>query len=382
MTKQLNTKILPVFLGFFVMGFVDIIGISVNYIKNEFALSDFMSNILPLMLFIWFFILSLPAGILMNKIGRKNTVMLSIIITAIALIIPYFGKSFNFYLFTFAMLGIGNTILQVSLNPLLTNLINQERLSANLTLGQFIKAISSFLGPFLAAFMAKYTNSWSNIFLIYSLVSVVNLLWLVSINIGRENINDKNISFRNLVALIYDKYILLFFIGIIMVVGIDVGLNTTVPKFLMKRFAMPVEEASLGSSLYFAARTLGTFIGSILLARINVRKFFIVTSLLSLLFYSVLLITDNLIFAGILIFFTGISVANIFSIIFSFAIQHKPDKTNEISGLMIMGVSGGAIILPIMGRLTDLYGLIWGMVTLLVCMLYIFLFSIVFVKKG
>ena len=140
-------KVLPVLFGFFVMGFVDLVGIATNYVKQDFMLSDTLANLLPMTLFLWFAVLSVPTGIMMNKLGRKNTVILSMVITFLAMLIPLISYSFPMMLVAFGLLGIGNTIIQVSLNPLLTNVVRGDRLTSSLTLGQFIKAIASFLGP-------------------------------------------------------------------------------------------------------------------------------------------------------------------------------------------------------------------------------------------
>lgn len=368
------TKILPVLLGFFVMGFVDLVGIATNYVKQDFMLSDTLANLLPMTLFLWFAVLSVPTGLMMNKLGRKNTVILSMVITFLAMMIPLISYSFPMMLVAFGLLGIGNTIIQVSLNPLLTNVVRGDRLTSSLTLGQFIKAIASFLGPILAAVAAGSFGSWKYIFVIFAVITVLSGLWLLATPIHEEPVNQAGSSFSSSFRLLKDKVILMLFLAIVFVVGVDVGLNTTIPKFLMERCDILLEKAGLGTSLYFIARTVGSFAGAILLVKLSGRKFFIVSMLIAIPALLVMLLIGNLWGILSMVFILGLAVANVFSIIFAAALRRKPERANEISGLLIMGVAGGAVIPLIMGIASDSLGQSGGMAVLLVALGYL-LFS-------
>jgi len=347
------SKALPVLFGFFIMGFVDVVGIATNYVKRDFALTDTIANLIPMMVFLWFAVFSIPTGLLMNKIGRKKTVVLSMAITFLAMLTPLLDYSFNVILVAFALLGIGNTILQVSLNPLLTNVVRGDRLTSSLTWGQFIKAIASFLGPIIAGFAAASLGNWKLLFPIFAFITLLSSLWLYFTPIHEEASTGKTSSFLECFKLLGDKTILLLFFGIFLVVGVDVGLNTTIPKFLMERCAIPLEQAGLGTSLYFVARTVGAFVGAILLVKLSARKFFIVSMVVAIVAMISALMLSNLYALLVLIFVLGFAVANVFSIIFSAALQKKPERANEISGLMIMGVSGGALFPWLMGVVSD-----------------------------
>jgi MFS transporter, FHS family, L-fucose permease len=374
------TKTLPVLFGFFIMGFVDVVGIATNYVKKDFALSDTLANLLPMMVFLWFAVFSVPTGLLMNKIGRKKTVVLSMAITFVAMLVPLFAYQFEVVLVAFALLGIGNTILQVSLNPLLSNVVRGERLTSSLTWGQFIKAIASFLGPVIAGFAASSLGNWKLLFPIFAAVTLLSSSWLFITKIEEQPVKGKTSSFGECFSLLKDNTILLLFLGILAVVGIDVGLNTTIPKFLMERCGILLEQAGLGTSLYFIARTTGTFVGAILLIKFSGRKFLIISMAAAIIGMMVMLMMSNLWAILVLIFILGFAVANVFSIIFSAALQKKPERANEISGLMIMGVAGGAVIPPLMGVVSDATGQTGGMAVLLVAMIYL-LFSGFYMKK-
>lgn len=364
------TKLLPVLFGFFIMGFVDVVGIATNYVKQDFALSDTLANMLPMTLFLWFAVLSVPTGLLMNKLGRKKTVLLSMAITLAAMLFPLFSYSFPMILIAFAFLGIGNTIIQVSLNPLLTNVVRAERLTSSLTLGQFIKAIAAFLGPIIAGYAASRLGNWKLIFMVFAIVTVLSGLWLAFTRINEEAVVNTS-SFGASFGLLRDKTIFLLFMGIVCAVGVDVGLNTTIPKFLMERCNIPLEQAGLGTSLYFVARTIGTFAGAVLLVKFSGRKFFIISMFVAIPALLAMLFMDQVWGILALVFVVGLAVANVFSIIFSFALKRIPVRANEISGLMIMGVAGGAVIPLVMGVVSDTVGQAGGMAVLLVTMGYL-----------
>lgn len=368
-----KNTLLPILFGFFVMGFVDVVGIAANYVKKDFVLSDTLANLLPMMVFFWFAVVSIPAGVMMSKIGKKNTVSAAMLITILAMILPMCSYSFPVVLVAFALLGIGNTILQVTLNPMVAGLISGKALASVLTLGQFLKAVSSFLGPLIAGAAAAWWGDWKLIFPVYALVTLVALLWLWGC--VRES-SPKVVhvaSFSSAVSLFKDSYILMLFLGILLIVGIDVGLNTTIPRLLMNRAGLSLDEAGLGTSLYFSARTIGTFAGTFLLVRVSSGKFLKMSMLAGIPVFIGLMFAHSLWILGTMIVLIGLLCANVFSILFSYALQHKPEYDGEISALMIMGVSGGALIPLLMGVVSDQFGLVAGMSVLLLCLLYLVL---------
>lgn len=342
--------------GFFIMGFVDIIGIAINYVKQDFIfLNDTRANLLAMSCFFWFLALSIPTGMLMNKIGRKKTVLLSFLLQVVAFCIPVIVYDFTFIMIAFAFIGIGNTLLQVSLNPLVTDVINKEKLTGTLTLGQFVKAVCSFLGPVITSWATGIAFGWKLIFPIYAATSLIALIWLWFTPI-KESKGSETISLGNILGLFKDKSIVAFFIGILVLVGVDVGVNTTFPKLLMEKCGLQLNEAGLGNSVYFFARTLGALGGGIFLMKYSEIKFFRYGVLLAVIGLVGLLITENLwvMLVGIVVF--GLSYANLFAIIFSLSLKCVPDKANEVSALLIMGVSGGAILTPVLGVTSDFFG--------------------------
>lgn len=352
-----SRAILPVMSGFFIMGFVDIVGVATNYVKADFTgMDDKVAGLISLSCFLWFLILSIPTGMLMNRIGRKKTVILSFIVTALAMVIPLIKYSFPAVLVAFTMLGIGNTILQVAQNPLVSSVVSKEKLTGTLTLGQFVKAISSFLGPILTAAFAGGMLGWKMIFPVYAVVTLLTMVWLALSPIEEQLVERSEITFARTFSLLKDKYIVLFFIGILVLVGVDVGMGVTFPKLLQERCSLPLEKAGMGNSVYFLARTVGAFLGGIILMRYSAPKFFTGSVILALASLLGLIFARNLTLILVLVALFGLGYSNLFSIVFSTSMLRVPEKTNEVSALLIVGVCGGGVITPLLGIITDTFG--------------------------
>jgi len=356
MKKSSALLFVPIMLAFFTMGFVDLVGIAANYVKADFELSDTLANLLPSMVFLWFFVFSVPTGMLMNKIGRKNTVLLSLVVTLPALIIPIISYSFTTMLISFTFLGIGNTLMQVSLNPLIAGLVSKERMASTLTFGQFVKAIASFIAPILAAWAVIRFGDWRMIlFPLFLTILVLVIVLLFLTKVDEPKAENKSTSFRASFSLLGDVTVLFLFLGIMAHVGLDVGLNTTAPKLLIERLNIPLADAGFATSFYFIFRTLGCLLGSAILAKFSGRNVFLVSVLMILVGVLTMFTADKtIIYIGIALF--GLGNANIFSVMFSQALICQPKFNNEVSGLMIMGVFGGAVFPLIMGIMSDTMG--------------------------
>lgn len=377
-TVKIN-KLIPVMLCFFAMGFVDLVGIASNYVKADLGLSDSQANIFPSLVFFWFLIFSVPTGILMNRIGRKKTVLLSLVVTFASLLLPIFGDSYMLMLCSFSLLGIGNALMQTSLNPLLSNIISGDKLASSLTFGQFVKAIASFLAPYIAMWgatqaMPSFGLGWRVLFPVYMIIAIIAVLWLGATPIEEER-PDKASGFVDCLKLLASPFILLCFIGIMCHVGIDVGTNTTAPKILMERLGMSLDEASFATSLYFIFRTIGCFSGSIILQKVSARSFFLISVLCMLAAMIGLLSSDAefIVYASIALI--GFGNSNVFSIIFSQALLSMPEKKNEISGLMIMGLFGGTIFPLFMGFASDAAGQDGAVAVMTVGVIYLLLYT-------
>ena len=386
MDKKIDKlALVSVMLCFFAMGFVDLVGIASNYVKKDLGLNDATANIFPSLVFFWFLIFSVPTGVLMNKIGRKKTVLLSLAVTVVSLLLPAFGESFGLMLVSFSLLGIGNALMQTSLNPLVATVVRGGHLASTLTFGQFVKAIASFMAPYIAAWGAtqaipNFGLGWRVLFPIYLFIGMAASLMLLSTPIQEEenhtSASEKSPTVAHQFAasfqLLGKPIVLLSFIGIMCHVGIDVGTNTTAPKILMERLGMTLDDAAFATSLYFIFRTIGCFTGSFFLRVVNNRLFF---------FFSITMMALSMLGLSVgtskLVLYTAIALvgygnSNVFSLIFAQALQSVPEKQNEVSGLMIMGLFGGTVFPLFMGFASDAMGQAGAVLVMAVGVAYLF----------
>lgn len=388
MSNKINTRaLISVMLCFFAMGFVDLVGIASNYVKKDLMLNDATANIFPSLVFFWFLIFSVPTGVMMNKIGRKKTVMLSLLVTIVALLIPIFGESFMIMLIAFSLLGIGNTLMQTSLNPLVATVVGGNHLASTLTFGQFVKAIASFMAPYIAAWGAtqaipSFGIGWRVLFPIYMAIGIVASLLLLFSHIheeksatGQDSSATVGRQFAECFKLLSRPFVLLSFIGIMCHVGIDVGTNTTAPKILIERLRVSLDDAAFATSLYFIFRTIGCFTGTFFLRIINNRLFFVISVVMMLLSMCGLLVGTSKLILYVSIALVGYGNSNIFSLIFAQALQNVPEKQNEVSGLMIMGLFGGTVFPLIMGLASDAMGQAGAVIVMAVGVIYLFTYS-------
>lgn len=380
--KSNLSRLAPVMLAFFTMGFVDMVGTATNYVKADFALSDTMANFLPSMVFLWFFFLSIPIGLMMNKIGKRKTVLLSLVVTALAFILPLFSYSYPVLLLSFCLLGIGNTLMQVSLNPLITCVVSGEKLASTLTFGQFVKAIASLIAPLIASWASVKFNNWMLLYPIFLVFAIIAAIYLGMTKIEENIPKDRSSSFIDCLRLLGDTTVLLFFLGIISHVGIDVGVNTCAPKIIMERLGLPLEKAGIATSIYFLFRTLGCFSGSFILARFPLSKFFAVSVFCMVLSMIGLFVCHTLAGLYVSIALVGFGNSNIFSMIFSRALLYMPEKNNELSGLLIMGLIGGTIFPLLMGVLSDALGSQVGSVLVINLGVIYLIYLAYMLKKG
>lgn len=375
MKQRTIVSALPVLFGFFVMGFCDIVGISSDYVQRSFGWSPVMTGFVPSLVFIWFLFLGIPVGNQMNKWGRKNTVLLSMAVTIVGMLLPLVVYNSVTCMLAYALLGIGNAILQVSLNPLLNNVITDDKLLASsLTAGQVIKAVSSLVGPEIVLLAVGFggEDKWYYCFPILGLVTLLSAVWLMLTPIKREAASEAGqVLLSSSFGLLRDKTVFLLFLGIFFIVGVDVATNYISSKLMAMRFGWTESEVKFAPQVYFFCRTIGAFVGVFALARVASIHYYRANILccIAALVVMALVLDDtvNLVCIGAVGFFAS----SVFSIIYSMALQAKPDKANQISGLMITAVSGGGVVTPLVGFAIGAVGIIGGILVTLCCVLYL-----------
>jgi fucose permease len=380
-SKTLYGKIPVVLMTFVVMGFVDIIGTATNYVQKDFSVSDFMAQFLPMMVLLWFFVLAVPAGVLQDRYGKRFMMIAGMVIQATGLGLPFVYYSFPMMFASFILLGIGNTIIQVSSNPLLQEVTSKSKLPGFLSFSQFIKAIISFLGPIITAQFATQTGNWKLVLAVYGATSLLAAIWLTLTPISETKPERKPATFASCIGLMKNRFMAFMALSIFLIVGIEVGLNTNIANILMSKYNVSIEKAVLAISFFFAGETISRLLGAFILNWIKPRAFLFIIVILSLVGVAGVLAAPNLTIAYNSILLIGLGLGNMFPVIFSFALEKMPDRANEVSGHLIMAVSGGAVVPLIIGLVSTLAGPPMSILVVGACLLYLLWVSI-YVRKN
>ena len=334
-----------------------------------------MTGFVPSMVFVWFLFLGIPIGNKMNQWGRKNTVLLSMIVTIVGMFLPLATYSSITCITAYILLGIGNAILQISLNPLLGNVMSDQRLlTSSLTAGQVIKAVSSLVGPEIVLFATLHFGDehWYYCFPILGGITLLFGLWLAMTPIQREVSSNESVSLGTSFALLKNQTLLILFLGIFFMVGVDVATNYISSKLMALRYGWAPDEVKFAPQVYFLSRTIGAFLGVFLLTKISALHYFRVNITACAFTLILLMFVDNhAILNLICIGGIGLFSASVFSIIYSLSFQEFPTKMNQISGLMITAVAGGGVVTPILGMALDFAGITAGLSVILLCVLYL-----------
>ena len=383
-----SLALLPILAGFFVMGFSDIIGTVMNQVKAECSLSDVTAGFLPSMIFIWFFLISIPTGVLCGKIGRKNTVLVSLGVTVFAMLLPLAANAERFWIYfiAFALLGIGNTIIQAALPALMSNVVAPDQLTSRISLGQFVKAICAALTPVFVYLTATALGNWKLLFPLYGALTVVAALWLIFSDIPDERGETRSsasatTSFGSCFAMLKHPYVLAMTVGILFSVGADVGFAVAIPEYLKNVYKVDLNKAGMGPTVYFVAKTLAAIGGAALFAKVSAAKCFPWCMGLGI------LATAGIFFAGTpfvflaCVFVAALATANSFGMCMGLALDKVPEKANEITSLMVMAIVGGGIVTPVLGFMQKSAGATGVVCVLLACLAYLFALGI-FAGRG
>jgi MFS transporter, FHS family, L-fucose permease len=371
----------PIILSFFVMSFCDLIGLGVDNAKADFNLSNTLANMIPLAVFIWFFILSVPIGIAQDRIGKKNMVNIGMVITAVGLLIPFLMYSYTNLLIGFVLLGIGNTILQVSANPLLIDVVPEKRKASFLSYSQFVKSIGSMIAPYVATWFATKYGDWKLAFLTFGIVSLVTAIWLHFTVINESKNTEERASFGSVLKLLSQSYVVVMVLCIFFVVGLDVGINAVSGQFLISKFNMDLEPASQGRSLYFFGKMLGTFAGGVFLSKVDSKKFLLYSTVATTICVLLFIWSPSSVIALGMMFIIGLVASVIFPLVFTLLADRFSIKLNEISGLIVMAICGGAFIPPIAGKIADISTVELSLYVFVACGVYMIFASLFALKQ-
>lgn len=377
----MRMKTLPILLAFFVMGVADAMGPMSDAVKNNYNLSNVMATLLSFFVFIAFAVFSVPGGLLAARIGKKKLLLLGLGLNAVAMLIPCLMEpGFALLLACIFVLGIGTTFLQVAGNPIMRDVSAEGAYGRNLSFAQGFKGIgstaSSFIvgGTALASVAILANMGWRGVFPIFFILMAIAFVWVLTLKID-ETKADVPPSIASSFGLLGKPVFALAVLGIFLYVGAEASMG----RFLLPLMKeMGVAEATanrFGPACFFLMLTIGRLLGGTVLTVMSPRAFFRVSALLGLLGALALMLGGpSLAVPGVIL--AGLGFANIWPMLFSITVEEDPARGSELSGLMCMAISGGAIVPLVMGRLVDAEMGTKAFIIPAVCFVYLLVLSL------
>ena len=376
-----NKALLPILAGFFVMGFGGIIGTVMFQIKNECAAhADQISYLIPIFAYLWFVVISIPTGLMCGRIGRKKTVLVSLFVTIAAMGLAFVANAERWwvYVVAYALIGIGNTIIQAALPALMSNVVAPELITSRISLGQFVKAICEALTPVFVYLTATALGNWKLLFPLYGGLTVIEAIWLLVTPITDERCGAQGTArptvttFGSCFSMLKHPYVAAMTVGILFSVGADVGFSVAIPEYLKNVYKVGVNRAAMGPTVYFVAKTIAAFLGAIVFAKISAAKCFPWCMGIGILATAAIPFVGTATAFFVCIFIVALMTANSFGMCMGLAIDKVPEKTNEITALMVMAIVGGGIVSALLGVAQRAFGPVGIVVVLIVCIAYLF----------
>jgi len=377
-------RTLPIFLAFLVMGVADAMGPMSDAVKTQYQLSDFMATLLPFFVFIAFDVFSVPGGLLAARIGKKKLLLLGLGLNAVAMLVPCLAEpGFALLLACIFLLGIGTTFLQVSGNPIMRDVSAAGAYSRNLSFAQGIKGIgsasSSYLVTAVAAIALFKNMGWRGMFPVFFILMAVSFVSVLVLKV-EETKSDAPPSIGSSLGLLKQPVFLLAVLGIFLYVGAEASMG----RFLYPSLkGMGVEEETarkFGAPMFFILITIGRLLGGVVLTIMSPRACFRLSALLGVVGAVLLMLgSPTLAIAGVVA--GGLGFANIWPMLFSITVEEKPECANELSGLMCMAISGGALVPLVMGKLVDMNFKATAFIVPALCFGYLLLLSLKGGKK-
>jgi len=354
----MNFRVFPIFLAFFLMGLADAMGPGSDAVKEAYKLSNVTSTLLTFVVFIAFAVFSVPGGLLAARIGKKRLLLLGLGINAAALVLPsIFMPPFWLLLSCIFMLGIGTTFLQVAGNPIMRDVSLEGRYSRNLALAQGFKGVGSTASTYIVTAIATIalfkTMGWRGAFPLFCGLMTLAFISVLFVQV-KETKADVPPSVGSSLSLLKEPIFLFAVLGIFLYVGAEASMGRFLSPALQTLGIGEDKAGTYGPTLFFLMLTIGRLLGGAILNIMSARTCFRLSALLGLLGSAVIMFGAGSTVTIIGIVAAGLGFANIWPMLFSITVEERPERANELSGLMCMAISGGAIVPLIMGKLADI----------------------------
>ncbi len=379
---------------FFVISFLtNILGALNPNVTSSYSLTETMAGFLPFAFFIAYGVLSIPSGILMEKWGGKKMMIISFALSTVATLVFVLFPTFNVFMVSLFTIGVGMTMLQVVINPLLRVAGGEEHYAFNAVLAQLMFGVASFLSPqmftyfvtnisqgntdkFLIGLMTQLVENsfpwvsvyWAFVIINVLMIAVIAVVKFPVVVLKEDEKTGSKESFKELFA---NKYVILYFLGIFAYVGTEQGISYWMSKFLSVYHGFDPSTVGADSVSYFwGLMTIGGVLGLVLLKLIDskiVLRWFTILAIIS--------VAAGL-YGGPMVSFWSLSMSGfflsvMFPVIISLGLNSVKKHHGSFAGIMLSGIAGGAIVQVLIGGLSDLTSLKVGMTFLFLTLGYI-----------
>lgn len=375
----MNSKTIPIFLSFFVMGVADAMGPMSDAVQSQYELSNVMATLLSFFVFIAFAVFSVPGGVLAARIGMKNLLLLGLGLNALAMLVPsLIVPGYAVLLACIFVLGVGTTFLQVAGNPIMRDVSHDGAYSRNLSFAQGFKGLGSTASTYLVTAIATFalfqSMGWRGVFPVFFATMVIAFVWVATLKIEEEK-PEIPPSITSSLSLLKEPVFVLAVLGIFLYVGAEVCMARFLFPALKDMGMSEAKASTYGPALFFLLLTVGRIGGGAILTLITPRTCFRLSALLGVVGAGLLMTgSQALAIAGV--FLASFGFANIWPMLFSITVEEKPERAGELSGLMCMAISGGAIVPLVMGQLVDMEMGAFAFIVPVLCFAYLLAISL------
>jgi MFS transporter, FHS family, L-fucose permease len=359
---------------FFISFLTNIIGPLVPDMIQSFQLSLTLASLLPFAFFIAYAVMSIPAGILIERFGEKTVMISAFLLTLAGSLMFASSPTYLTAILSLFLIGVGMACLQVGINPLLRVSGGEENYAFNAVMAQVFFGAASYLSPLVYSYFTTNLHfAWVSIYWLFSALAFgmsVAVLFVSFPKIIRTE-EERAGGLTTYLQLLKNKTVWLFFFGLFFYVGLEQGLANWMSQYLTGLGYNPQIEGAQAVAHFWGWITIGSMIGLIFLKFFDSRKVMIVASVIAITAFSFALFgsAEVAIYAFPLV---GLGCSVMWSITFSLALNSLSHNHGTFSGILCTGVVGGALMPVVVGSLGDHFGLRAGYLVLYVPLFYLF----------
>jgi FHS family L-fucose permease-like MFS transporter len=369
-----------------------VIGVIIDKFQVQYNIPLHVAALLPFAFYLSYGLFSVPFGVQMDRIGAKAVLILGMVLMTLGCFLLYLSNNWIMVIAMIFLAGIGVTAIQTAGNPFIRELDTPVRYTANLTIIIGVGALGYAFSPLLVPFIQAKGLPWSDVYLIFSIISLILLLLLLTARLPKVTLlEEEKISLAAIGSLLKEPVIITYTLGIFFYVGAEVGTSSYIVIFMEKvhSFGNNISLWDKGTFMYLAFpsasalivglfwlfQALGRLFTGQLMKVVRPRSIFIFHSAGTCIALLVAIFSPAKI-ALIAFALTGYFTCASFTSVFSGAIQSFDRYHGAISGILCTAIAGGAIIGFLVGTVGGSFGMRTAMIVNLIAFFYVFAISV------